>query len=202
MGDVSVAQSRRLLMATSRLVRPLPDTDLMPEELRAAVVLFASLLDDRQRRLFAGLESEHITERRERYQPVAIGGDRVPLATEHFNWLTWTTAALLRPGVRVGGPVHRHSRRREEDGGGWWTLTAAVLRAGPVAGPLRRRVHAHRGGLAMPPQSRNILRSPRGQNPSVLALRDVHRPGTVGYHSPTNVNRPSIQDRFKSSSYR
>ena len=29
----------------------------MPEELRAAIVLFAILLDERQRRLFAGLES-------------------------------------------------------------------------------------------------------------------------------------------------
>ena len=29
----------------------------MPEELRAAIALFASLLDERQRRLFAGLES-------------------------------------------------------------------------------------------------------------------------------------------------
>ena len=44
-------------MATPGLGRPLPDADLMPEELRAAIVLFASLLDERQRRLFAGLES-------------------------------------------------------------------------------------------------------------------------------------------------
>ena len=50
-------RARRLLMATPGLVRPLPDADLMPEELRAAIVLFASLLDERQRRLFAGLES-------------------------------------------------------------------------------------------------------------------------------------------------
>ena len=49
--------ARRLLLATPGLVRPLPDADLMPEELRAAIVLFASLLDERQRRLFAGLES-------------------------------------------------------------------------------------------------------------------------------------------------
>ena len=49
-------RARRLLMATPGLVRPLPEVDLMPEELRAAVVLFASLLDERQRRLFAGLE--------------------------------------------------------------------------------------------------------------------------------------------------
>ncbi|MCY4060307.1 MAG: hypothetical protein OXG44_20190 [Gammaproteobacteria bacterium] len=50
-------RARRLLMATPGLVRPLPEADLMPEELRAAIVLFASLLDERQRRLFAGLEA-------------------------------------------------------------------------------------------------------------------------------------------------
>ena len=44
-------------MATPGLVRPLPEADLMPEELRAAIGLFASLLDERQRRLFAGLEA-------------------------------------------------------------------------------------------------------------------------------------------------
>ena len=50
-------RARRLWMATPGLVRPLPEADLMPEELRAAIVLFASLLDERQRRLFAGLEA-------------------------------------------------------------------------------------------------------------------------------------------------
>ena len=50
-------RARRLLLATPGLVRPLPDADLMSEELRAAIMLFASLLDERQRRLFAGLES-------------------------------------------------------------------------------------------------------------------------------------------------
>ena len=38
-------RARRLLMATPGLGRPLPDADVMPEELRAAIVLFASLLD-------------------------------------------------------------------------------------------------------------------------------------------------------------
>ena len=50
-------RARRLLLATPGLVRPLPDAELMPAELRAAIGLFASLLDERQRRLFAGLES-------------------------------------------------------------------------------------------------------------------------------------------------
>ena len=49
-------RARRLLLATPG-GQPLPDADLMPDELRAAIVLFASLLDERQRRLFAGLEA-------------------------------------------------------------------------------------------------------------------------------------------------
>ena len=37
-------RARRLLLTTPGLVRPLPDAELMPAELRAAIVLFASLL--------------------------------------------------------------------------------------------------------------------------------------------------------------
>ena len=49
--------ARRALLAAPGLVGPVPDADLMPDQLRAAIVLFASLLDERQRRLYAGLES-------------------------------------------------------------------------------------------------------------------------------------------------
>ena len=49
--------ARRALLAAPGLLRPVPDADLMPEQLRAAIALFASLLDERQRRLYAGLES-------------------------------------------------------------------------------------------------------------------------------------------------
>ena len=49
--------ARRALLAAPGLVGPVPDADLMPDELRAAIVQFASLLDERQRRLYAGLES-------------------------------------------------------------------------------------------------------------------------------------------------
>ena len=55
------AQAAPADVATRGLVRPLPDADLMPEELRAAIVLFASLLDERQRRLSAGLEWIRLT---------------------------------------------------------------------------------------------------------------------------------------------
>ena len=46
-------RTRRLVMARPGLGRPVADADLMPEELRAAIGLFASLRDERERRLFA-----------------------------------------------------------------------------------------------------------------------------------------------------
>jgi hypothetical protein len=48
---------RRALLAEPSVAGPLPDADIMPEELRAAIVLFFSLLDEKQRRLYAGLEA-------------------------------------------------------------------------------------------------------------------------------------------------
>ena len=36
---------------------PLPEPDVMDDELKAAIILFFSLLDEKQRRLYAGLES-------------------------------------------------------------------------------------------------------------------------------------------------
>jgi hypothetical protein len=45
------------LLAEPGVVGPLPDRASIPDELRAAIVLFFSLLDEKQRRLYAGLES-------------------------------------------------------------------------------------------------------------------------------------------------
>ena len=49
--------ARRALFAEPGVAGSLPQADLMPEELRAAIVLFLSVLDEKQRRLYAGLES-------------------------------------------------------------------------------------------------------------------------------------------------
>ncbi len=49
--------SRRALLAEPSAAGPLPDASLLPEELRAAIVLFFSLLDEKLRRLYAGLEA-------------------------------------------------------------------------------------------------------------------------------------------------
>jgi hypothetical protein len=48
---------RRALLAEPGVVRPLPEAAAMPDELRAAIVLFYSLLDEQLRRLYAGLEA-------------------------------------------------------------------------------------------------------------------------------------------------
>ena len=48
---------RRALLAAPGVAGPLPDSAIMPEELRAAIVLFFSVLDEKQRRLYAGLEA-------------------------------------------------------------------------------------------------------------------------------------------------
>ena len=47
---------RRALLAEPGVMEALPET-VLPEELRAAIVLFFSLLDEKQRRLYAGLEA-------------------------------------------------------------------------------------------------------------------------------------------------
>ena len=49
--------ARRTILAEPGLAKAFPDAALVPAELSAAVVLFVSLLDEQQRRLYAGLES-------------------------------------------------------------------------------------------------------------------------------------------------
>jgi len=49
--------ARRARLAEPGICGPMPETGLVPDELRAAIVLFFSLLDEKQRRLYAGLEA-------------------------------------------------------------------------------------------------------------------------------------------------
>jgi superfamily II DNA or RNA helicase len=50
-------RARGLRLAEPGAAGPLPEKLIMPDELRAAIVLFFSLLDEQQRRLYAGLEA-------------------------------------------------------------------------------------------------------------------------------------------------
>jgi hypothetical protein len=49
--------ARRALLAEPGVAGPLPEPAILPDELRAAIVLFFSVLDEKQRRLYAGLEA-------------------------------------------------------------------------------------------------------------------------------------------------
>jgi hypothetical protein len=49
--------ARRTTLAEPGVTGPLPDDSIMPDELRAAIVLFFSMLDEKMRRLYAGLEA-------------------------------------------------------------------------------------------------------------------------------------------------
>jgi len=49
--------ARRAQLAEPGITGPIPVADIMPDELRAAIVLFFSMLDEKQRRLYAGLEA-------------------------------------------------------------------------------------------------------------------------------------------------
>jgi len=48
---------RRSMLAEPGVAGALPEAALMPEELRASIVLFFSMLDEKTRRLYAGLEA-------------------------------------------------------------------------------------------------------------------------------------------------
>lgn len=49
--------ARRALLAEPGITGPIPESSILPDELRAAIVLFFGLLDEKQRRLYAGLEA-------------------------------------------------------------------------------------------------------------------------------------------------
>jgi len=49
--------ARRARLTAPGAVGPMPAAALLPDELRAAIVLFFSVLDEKQRRLYAGLEA-------------------------------------------------------------------------------------------------------------------------------------------------
>jgi len=49
--------ARHAFLAAPGTAGPLPRAAIVPDELRAAIILFLSLLDEKQRRLYAGIES-------------------------------------------------------------------------------------------------------------------------------------------------
>jgi len=63
----------RKVYAERTLGGPLPEPEAMHDELKAAIILFFSLLDEKQRRLYAGLESLKLGHGGDRRMAVLLG---------------------------------------------------------------------------------------------------------------------------------
>ncbi len=63
----------RKVYAERTLGGPLPEPEMMHDELEAAIILFFSLLDEKQRRLYAGLESLKLGHGGDRRMAVLLG---------------------------------------------------------------------------------------------------------------------------------
>ena len=122
--DKGRKRTQRLLReareATSEIGRSLPAQELS-EELKAAIILFFSLLDKKQRRLYAGLESHKLGHGGDRKISELLGVDvhtvsrgRRELFAAEVQW-----EGVLKRGVDAGARkknarYHRSDRRTDE----------------------------------------------------------------------------------------
>lgn len=86
--------ARRIREATPSIQRSIADTEELSDELKAAIVLFFSLLDEQQRRLYAGLEALKLGRGGDRKIAALLGLDAKTIARGRRE--------LLRQDVEVG----------------------------------------------------------------------------------------------------
>ncbi len=103
---------RRTLLAEPGIAGPMPEPAILPDEVRAAIVLFYSLLDERQRRLYAGLEALKTGRGGDTRMAQLLGLDRATVARGREELLRQEIdAERIR---RVGGgrrPVEKKRRK-------------------------------------------------------------------------------------------
>jgi len=95
---------------------PLVHDDVMPDELKAAIILFFSLLDERQRRIYAGLESLKLGHGGDQRIADLFDLDRGTVARGRDELLTRdieVEARLRKPGA--GRKPHEKKRRRSSN---------------------------------------------------------------------------------------
>ena len=104
--------ARRRVEAQPTMSGGLVYDDIMPDELTAAVVLFCSLLDERQRRLYAGLESLKLGHGGDRRLADLLGLDPGTVARGRRELLS-REVALDRVRSKGGGrkPVEKKHRK-------------------------------------------------------------------------------------------
>ncbi|MCG8421856.1 MAG: hypothetical protein MJE77_28380 [Proteobacteria bacterium] len=104
--------ARRARGSTPSIERSIVDTDELSDELKAAIVLFFSLLDEQQRRLYAGLEALKLGRGGDRRIAGLLGLDTKTIARGRRELLR-RDVDLERVGKEGGGrkPVEKKLRR-------------------------------------------------------------------------------------------
>lgn len=103
---------RRTGLAAPGIAGPIPEPAVMPEELRAAIVLFYSLLDEKQRRLYAGLEALKTGRGGDARMAELLGLDRGTVARGRQELLRQEVEAdRVR---KVGGGRQRVEKKRQK----------------------------------------------------------------------------------------
>lgn len=97
-------QARRIINSTGMLGGPIVPDEVLPDELKAAIILFFALLDEKQRRIYAGLESLKI----------GHGGDQriAELLGINRNTVAKGREELLAQDVEVGRTRKRGGGRK------------------------------------------------------------------------------------------
>ncbi len=120
-------RARRVLEAGSLRAGRIPHVDVLPDELKASIVLFFSLLDEKQRRLYAGLESLKIGHGGDRAIAELLGigvgtiarGRRELLVRDVEPERIRRTGAERKPVEKNTGGHHEHRRAdKARDGRG------------------------------------------------------------------------------------
>lgn len=110
--------ARRLVEAQPTMSGGLVYDDIMPDELKVAIVLFFSLLDERQRRLYAGLESLKLGHGGDRRLADVLGLDPATVARGRRELLSREVASD-RVRSKGGGrkPVEKKPRKSSPESG-------------------------------------------------------------------------------------
>ena len=135
---------RRAMLAEPGIAKAFPGADVIPDELRAALVLFVSLLDEQQRRLYAGLESLKNGRGGDRRMADLIGLDRGTIARGRRELLAQDVA--LDRVRRAGGgrpSVEKNAGSHRQNPGADGARDRGGSHQRPEVDPAHYRAHCH-----------------------------------------------------------
>jgi hypothetical protein len=104
--------ARRIIGSTGTLAGPIAPAEVLPDELKAAIIIFFALLDEKQRRIYAGLESLKLGHGGDQRIAELLGIDRATVARGREQLLAQEIEAdrIRKPGAGRK-PVEKKHRK-------------------------------------------------------------------------------------------